>query len=213
MLSFKSCPFILGIASQFRKPNGFAGRCATMVMNIINRAQYDTVMKELPLQGRILDIGFGNGRMLKRVLQKGCRDVYGTEISESCMSAVEWKLLPALQKGYLKLHTGTAEALPYEAAIMDAVYSINTIYFWDTLDKGMKEISRILKPGGTLLLAFYDKCWMNKLPLDQYGFRLYEPEDVYAALKKNGFDSITMHVIKQNKAYCVSAKRTDAKNL
>ena len=60
------------IVSQFRRPTGFGGRCATRVMNIMNRAQYHRVLKELPLQGRILDIGFGNGNMLKRVLKKGC---------------------------------------------------------------------------------------------------------------------------------------------
>ena len=85
------------IVSQFRRPTGFGGRCATRVMNIMNRAQYHRVLKELPLQGCILDIGFGNGNMLKRVLKKGCCSVYGTEISESCMTAVEWKLLPSLQ--------------------------------------------------------------------------------------------------------------------
>ena len=101
------------IVSQFRRPTGFGGRCATRVMNIMNRAQYHRVLKELPLQGRILDIGFGNGNMLKRVLKKGCCSVYGTEISESCMTAVEWKLLPSLQQGYLKLAMGSAESLPF----------------------------------------------------------------------------------------------------
>ena len=71
----------------------------------------------MPLQGRILDIGFGNGNMLKRVLEKGCRSVYGTEISESCMTAVEWKLLPSLQQGYLKLAMGSAESLPFAAPL------------------------------------------------------------------------------------------------
>ena len=113
------------IVSQFRRPTGFGGRCATRVMNIMNRAQYNRVLKELPLQGRILDIGFGNGNMLKRVLEKGCRSVYGTEISESCMTAVEWKLLPSLQQGYLKLAMGSAESLPFADACMDTVYSVN----------------------------------------------------------------------------------------
>ena len=33
------------IVSQFRRPTGFGGRCATRVMNIMNRAQYHRVLK------------------------------------------------------------------------------------------------------------------------------------------------------------------------
>ena len=195
------------VVSQFRRPTGFGGRCATRVMNIMNRAQYNRVLKELPLQGRILDIGFGNGNMLKRVLKKGCRSVYGTEISESCMTAVEWKLLPSLQQGYLKLAMGSAESLPFADACMDTVYSVNTIYFWESLDKGLCEIARILKPQGTLLLAFYDKRFMSRLPLREYGFQLYDPKDVKAALKHNGYTSIEVYEVKKEKSYCIRAKR------
>ena len=159
------------------------------------------------LKGCILDIGFGNGNMLKRVLKKGCRSVYGTEISESCMTAVEWKLLPSLQQGYLKLAMGSAESLPFADACMDTVYSINTIYFWESLDKGLCEIARILKPQGTLLLAFYDKRFMSRLPLREYGFQLYDPKDVKAALRHNGYMSIEVHEVKKEKSYCIRAKR------
>ena len=43
------------MVSQFRRPEGFGGRLATRIMNFMNRAQYKQVLKELPLQGRILD--------------------------------------------------------------------------------------------------------------------------------------------------------------
>ena len=145
--------------------------------------------------------------MLKRVLKKGCRSVYGTEISESCMTAVEWKLLPSLQQGYLKLAMGSAESLPFADACMDTVYSINTIYFWESLDKGLCEIARILKPQGTLLLAFYDKRFMSRLPLREYGFQLYDPKDVKAALRHNGYMSIEVYEVKKEKSYCIRAKR------
>ncbi len=197
------------IVSQFRRPEGFGGRLATRIMNFMNHAQYKRVLKELPLQGRVLDIGFGNGKMLQLVLKKGCHSVYGTEISNSCMTAVKGKLLPSLQKGYLKLAMGSAESLPYADSYMDTVYSINTIYFWKTLDMGLNEVARILKPGGTLLLAFYDKSFMSHLPLGEYGFQLYEPKDVKAALKQNGYTSIKVHVVKKKKSYCIRAQRGD----
>lgn len=123
------------------------------------------------------------------------------------MTAVEWKLLPSLQQGYLKLAMGSAESLPFADACMDTVYSINTIYFWESLDKGLCEIARILKPQGTLLLAFYDKRFMSRLPLREYGFQLYDPKDVKAALKHNGYTSIEVHEVKKEKSYCIRAKR------
>lgn len=195
------------LASQFHKPNGFGGRCATLAMNVINRAQYHCVMTLIPPQGHILDIGFGNGRMLKRLLQKGYRNLYGTEISESCLSIVKRKLLWATQKGYVHLQRGTAEQLPYDASCMDCIYSINTIYFWHTLHEGLQEIARVLKPQGTLMLACYDKKWMGRLPLAAHGFQLYELEEICTALKRNGFMCVRVAVVKENKAYCIYAKR------
>ena len=55
------------IVSQFRRPTGFGGRCATRVMNIMNRAQYHRVLTVSPgLKGAAAAGTYSGYRLWKR---------------------------------------------------------------------------------------------------------------------------------------------------
>lgn len=85
------------------------------------------------------------------------------------------------------LEKGSIEQLPYEKEFFDAIYSINTLYFWKSLDIGLKELYRCLKPDGSVILSFYDRSFLNRMPLSSYGFKLYEKKSVIQAVNRNGF--------------------------
>jgi len=60
--------FIKYVAGNFRNPNGIGGKIATIIMNIINKNQYNTVLKNINIKDTdvVLDIGFGNGYLIKK---------------------------------------------------------------------------------------------------------------------------------------------------
>ena len=59
----------------------------------------------------------------------------------------------------------------------DVVTSINTIYFWNDTVKGLSEINRVLKPGGSFFNVVYTKEWLQKLSYTKKGFKFFEKND------------------------------------
>ena len=177
------------IAQQFAKPEGFGGSCAAKMMNLMNYQMYKDVIKLIKDdKQKILDVGFGNGYVMKRVMDKG-HIVYGLEISERMIKQVINKNQKALNHTMF-IKKGIMEHLPYEEQSFDVIYSINTIYFWESLDAGLKELHRCLKKEGKAILSFYDQSFLSVMPYSSHGFRLYKKETVIQAIHANGFKVI-----------------------
>jgi ubiquinone/menaquinone biosynthesis C-methylase UbiE len=78
--------------------------------------------------------------------------------------------------------------LPFADAAFDKVLCVHVVYFWQNLDDGLREIARVLKPGGRIALVFRtsaDKAAVQSFPADVYRFRSFD--GVTAALNGNGF--------------------------
>ena len=174
------------IAKQFAKPDGFGGVCAAKMMNLMNYQMYGDVMKLIQKDKQlILDVGFGNGYVMKRLIDKG-HIVYGLEVSESMIKQVKNKYQKAINQT-LFIEKGRIEHLPYTKHFFDVIYSINTIYFWESLDAGLKELHRCLNTNGKVILSFYDQAFLNVVPLASHGFKLYKEDIIIKAIHKNGF--------------------------
>jgi hypothetical protein len=64
------------------------------------------------------------------------------------------------------------------------VCTVNTVYFWKSLETGFTEIRRVLARGGRVVIGFLPKDGMARLNMPADIFTLRAPEDVIAALKK-----------------------------
>jgi SAM-dependent methyltransferase len=56
----------------------------------------------------------------------------------------------------------------------DRIFCINVIYFWDDPAAHLREVRRVLKPGGTFTAVFRTRAAMVKMPFTQFGFAMYE---------------------------------------
>lgn len=82
------------ISKQFAKPEGIGGKLSTFTMNLLNRSQYRYLLDELTDKKikSILDIGFGNGYLLTKLISNNMADrYYGIEISQDMIDSVEAK--------------------------------------------------------------------------------------------------------------------------
>ena len=193
------------IGRQFGDPHGFVGKVCCMIMNVINKPMYLKVVDEVRLSGgeKLLDIGYGNGYLLQKLYQKAKAELYGIDISEDMKMQAENRCKNAKSDGRLFLRVGDCCDLPYDDEMFSAVTSVNTVYFWSDTVKGLSEIRRTLKTGGSLYNIVYTKEFLDKLSYTKKGFRKFSPEELTELGRKSGFDNIEVRDIVKGKSFAV----------
>ena len=97
---------------------------------------------------------------------------------------------------------GDAMQLPYPDETFDRAVSFESIYFWPDPLQGLKEMFRILKVGGKVMLAsemtdpFKGKFWAKRCE----GMTIYTAEQLASFLSEAGFSEVKVH--KTRKVWC-----------
>ncbi|MCR5820613.1 MAG: class I SAM-dependent methyltransferase [Bacteroidaceae bacterium] len=144
-------------------------------------------------QMMMLDIGCGGGATLKRLMKRSVNaKVYGIDISEESVAKARKTNADMLDK-QIFIRQGSAESLPYENAVFDIVTAVETVYFWPNLPGCLKEVLRVLKPGGQFAVMVEviegDSIWTNVVQ----GMTAYTPEQLKDMLDKAGFIQTAIH--------------------
>lgn len=191
------------ISKQFGNPTGIGGIISTAIMNFTNKKPYETVANNLKLNNKdkILDIGFGNAKLLNKLSQNSNAEFYGLEYSNDMYKR-------ALNKfRHLNLNQGNILESPYSDVFFDSIYTVNTIYFWEDIDKGLEEVKRIIKKDGVFLNVFYSKEWLENIKYTDYGFNRYTVNELIEITVRSGFEIIELIEISKWKSYCVISKK------
>jgi ubiquinone/menaquinone biosynthesis C-methylase UbiE len=155
----------------------------------------------------VLDIGFGNGFLIKKIFKKNIPvKIYGIEISQDMVNKVSSKYKKYVNNGNLLLKLENIEKTSFENNLFDKICTINTIYFWEDFGKCFSEIKRILKPNGLFLNVIYTKDYLNKIIYTKYGFKKFTAEEIVNITKENGMEIINTIEIVKNKSYCIVSK-------
>ncbi len=147
----------------------------------------------------ILDIGCGGGRALKRLspLVPAGR-LFGVDYSETAVQCTKEENAADVASGKLTVVQGSVSALPFADNTFDKIFSIESYYFWPDLENDVKEILRVLKPGGTVFIAadIHDR---EGLPAEvQYNIRTLHMTNLtfaqfHAVLANAGYTDVTIH--------------------
>lgn len=138
------------------------------------------------------DIGFGGGMGLSLLLDLvgDSGRVHGVEVSETMIAEARRRFRPQLRSGTLQLHEAPMERIPLQSGALDAVVSTNTIYFIPDLSPALLELSRVLRPGGRLVLGVGDPDAMAEIPFTKHGFRLRPIGEIVKSLQEAGFSVV-----------------------
>jgi ubiquinone/menaquinone biosynthesis C-methylase UbiE len=184
------------IARQLRKPSGeFAAKIAQR-MNYVNEVLYDFLIDLLELKDneKVLEIGFGNGKFFKKLFERRNNiQVYGIDYSKEMVEEADENNSSEILSGALNIKLAGSDNIPFEQNFFDKVFCNNVIYFWEEPDKHLKEIHRVLKPGGKFFSGLKTKESTLKLPFSRYGFVIYESEEWKLILEQNGFSQISIN--------------------
>lgn len=179
-------------ASQCGNPHGIIGRILTWLMNRANKIMYNGIVSELSIseKSKVLDIGFGNGYLEKLIMQKRKCHITGIDISDDMVKKATLMNQEYVDSGNIKFQLGDCCSLDFADGTFDAAATINTIYFWNDTAKGMSEIYRVLKKGGTFCNAVISKQSLDKMLLTQSGFKKFSKKDYIELGKKAGFRKV-----------------------
>lgn len=144
------------------------------------RAWEYAAYKHYRLDGRILDLGCGDGRYF-RLIWPQATDVVGVDMNPEVAEL-------GRQSGvYREVHVAPAHQAPEADASFDHVFANCSLEHMDYLDAVLAEIHRCLKPGGTLLCSVVTDRFVqwSLLPnlVAMAGF-----DDAAAALQKDFLD-------------------------
>ena len=126
----------------------------------------------------VLEIGHGNCGHLKQIfaVSKPARYI-GLEISKTMHEEAQ-KQLSEVNDATIEFKLYAGDVLPLERESIDKIMTVNTVYFWKEPLCFFKEIARVLKKGGTCIVAFAEKSFMETLPFVNAKFSLYHINDI-----------------------------------
>lgn len=138
-----------------RKPSGLLGRRMVRAMNVTHAGLTDWGLEQVVVSPNAvaLDVGCGGGRTVHRLARLAPEGkVFGLDYSRTSVAVSRQTNAQEVESGRVKIEQGSVAALPFPDRTFDIVTAVETHYYWPDLPRSMREILRVLKPGGTFVL-------------------------------------------------------------
>lgn len=143
------------VINQVKRPTRWVGRIFAWIMNISHSGLTDWGLEHVQIQPHfaILDVGCGGGRTIEKLAAMAPNGmVFGVDYAKGSVAASRAKNAQLIKAGRVYIHQAFVSALPFPDNRFDLVTAVETQYYWPDLVNDMREILRVLKPGGTLIV-------------------------------------------------------------
>ena len=142
---------------------------------------------------RVVDLGAGMGAATFIAAETGA-EVMAVDPTPFMRAMLQLRRR-AHPRAHVTVLEGAAEAMPFDPQSIDALWTVNTVHHWTDLPGAIRELRRVLRPGGRLVLVdedmedpthpFHDR--MKKQNAHRHHFAEVDPQAVGALLKQAGF--------------------------
>lgn len=194
-----------------RKPEGEAGAMMLARMNESHGPVTDWALSFLNPEGarKILDIGCGGGATIGRLAGLAPEAII-TGVDYSPVSVQESKEYNTelIAGGRAEVVEASVEELPFADDTFDRITTVESFYFWPDPAENLKEVRRVLKPGGRfyLIADIYGKAGLDQAILDNIDlYDLFNPskEEFLILFRNAGFIAVKIHVKEGTDWICV----------
>lgn len=144
-----------GVVSQCQKPTGWLGRLILWNMNTRHSKLTDWGLSNISIrkQDIILDVGCGGGKTVSKLTTIATEGkVCGLDYSSASVAVAKGTNRPWIEMGRVEIREGSVSQLPFTADMFDLVTAVETHFWWPDLPGDMREVRRVLKPGGRLII-------------------------------------------------------------
>ncbi len=135
-----------------RQPRGFVGRalCRKPIGHVVG---YHHALKAAPLQvkDRILDVACGGGAFIQMALHSGCT-AYAVDYSKDMVDETIRQNAKAVAEERLHVAVASVDDLPFVDNSFSKLFCFNAFFFFPDPAKAMCEMTRVLAPGGKLVI-------------------------------------------------------------
>ena len=145
------------IDRQYRQPDGLVGTFIgkRMIRQHAAENQWTVALLDTQPTDHMLEIGFGAGAAIEQLAQKADQGhIAGIAFSRTMVTIARRRNRKAMQTGLVDLRDAEINAIPFEDASFDKVFSIHTLYFWSDPTQALHEVLRVLRPAGSFILTF-----------------------------------------------------------
>ena len=143
------------VMRQVRKPDRWLGQLFARAMNRSHSDLTDWGLAHVQIDRgfKILDVGCGGGRTVKKLAVLAADGhVCGVDYALGSVAASRANNASLIGAGRVTIEQASVSQLPFGTDEFDLVTAIETQYYWPELVNDMREILRVLKPGGVLLV-------------------------------------------------------------
>ena len=142
--------------NQCQHPSGWLGRFILWSMNRRHSEVTDWGISHISVgpADTVLDVGCGGGRTIGKlaaIAREG--KVYGIDHSKASVAATRRANRGAIAAGRVEIREASVSRLPFSEGTFDFVTAVETHFWWPDVPAGMREILRVLKPGGALVIV------------------------------------------------------------
>ncbi len=181
-----------GAVARFRSrqsghPTGLVGRIfgRAMVKDTADANDRALALLDLTIPCTVLEVGFGQGRTAAVLLDAG-HHVIGVDPSTTMVKQATARNRAACRDGRADLRHSDGTTIAFADNTADVAFSVHTVYFMPDPTGTFAEIARVLRPGGSLVLA----CRTSDTPLpswmDPDVYRIPTASDLTAMLTAAG---------------------------
>jgi arsenite methyltransferase len=191
--------FLAASARQLGHPRGWRGRLVGRALNRGNRTLVAAAVRATAVGSgqAAADIGFGGGIGLRLLLEQvgPSGHVHGIDVSTTMVDQARRTFAEDCAAGRLDVALGSMTNLPLADEALDAVITVNTVYFVEDLEAAFRELVRVVRPGGRVVVGVSDPDAMARMPVTAYGFRLRPVDGLVDTMTAAGFPRVRTEVV------------------
>ncbi|HEU5110433.1 MAG TPA: class I SAM-dependent methyltransferase [Micromonosporaceae bacterium] len=152
-----------GGLAQFHRPTGAAGHVAGWIMgrrsSNVARNRWAVRLLDVQPTDRVIELGCGPGVAIADLAARATRgSVVGVDHSQVMIRQAGRRNRAAVRAGRVRLIHTPVERLSIGDGPFDAALAVNTVGMWPEPTARLRELARMLRPGGRIALVSQPRC-------------------------------------------------------
>lgn len=175
--------------NNIAKTYDFLNHFLSLGIDIIWRKKAIKELKDLKPK-LILDVATGTGDFAFEALSLNPDKIIGVDISSGMLAIAQEKIIKKNESDRFEVRLGDSEKLLFDDNTFDATIVSFGVRNFENLDKGLKDINRVLKTGGKLVVLEFSNP--KKFPIKQfYNFYSFQILPLFGKLFSNDAKAYT----------------------